>query len=214
MKELKKFYRRYGKRALDLALTIPALVILSPIMGLVSLVIRWRMGKPVFFRQERPGLNGQLFTMIKFRTMTNACDSEGNLLPDNQRETRLGIFLRRTSLDELPQLINVLKGDMSLVGPRPLFKQYLPYYTERESTRHLVRPGITGLAQVSGRNFVPWDRRLALDAWYVDRLSLKLDLQIMMKTVIKVVLGTGANSGPIVEVPMNLERSRSFNLPT
>jgi lipopolysaccharide/colanic/teichoic acid biosynthesis glycosyltransferase len=214
MKEINNFYRRYGKRVLDLALTIPALIIFSPVIGLVALAVRWRLGHPVFFRQERPGLNGQLFTMIKFRTMTNACDSEGNLLPDNQRETRLGIFLRRTSLDELPQLINVLKGDMSLVGPRPLFKQYLPYYTERESTRHLVRPGITGLAQVSGRNFVPWDRRLALDAWYVDRLSLKLDLQIMMKTVIKVVLGTGANSGPIVEVPMNLERSRSFNLPT
>jgi lipopolysaccharide/colanic/teichoic acid biosynthesis glycosyltransferase len=183
-------------------------------MGLVFLGIRWHMGKPVFFRQERPGLNGQLFTMIKFRTMTNACDSEGKLLPDDQRKTPLGIFLRRTSLDELPQLINVLKGDMSLVGPRPLFKQYLPYYTERESTRHLVRPGITGLAQVSGRNFVPWDRRLALDAWYVDRLSLKLDLQIMMKTVIKVVLGSDTNTGPTVEVPMNLERSHTSKLRT
>lgn len=207
MKVFNNFYRHNGKRVLDLVLAFPALVIFSPVLGVVYLLVRWKMGKPVFFRQQRPGLNRQLFTMIKFRTMTNACDSEGKLLPDEQRKTPLGNYLRKASLDELPQLINVLKGEMSLVGPRPLFKEYLPYYTLRENTRHLVRPGITGLAQISGRNLVPWEERLELDARYVDNLSLKLDLEIMAKTILKVAFGSGANIGSSVEVAMNLERS-------
>lgn len=185
------FYRRHGKRLLDLALTIPALILLAPVMGVVALAVRLTMGRPILFRQVRPGLHAVPFTMCKFRTMTDARDADGNLLPDAQRLTRIGRFLRRTSLDELPELWNVLRGEMSLVGPRPLLMEYLPYYTEEERSRHTVRPGITGLAQVRGRNDLLWDDRLALDVQYVKSLDLVLDLRILLLTCAKVISGSG-----------------------
>ena len=152
------FYRSHGKRALDLALAIPALVLLAPILGLVALVVRRRLGAPVLFRQVRPGLHGRPFAISKFRTMTDARDAQGDLLPDAQRLTRLGRFLRRTSLDELPELWNVLRGDMSLVGPRPLLIEYLPLYSPEQARRHRAKPGVTGGAQVNGRNALTWER--------------------------------------------------------
>jgi len=180
-------YRKFGKRLLDLVITIPALIIFSPVIGAVALYIRLKMGTPVIFRHQRPGLNENLFYAYKFRTMTDARDPDGNLLPDKDRLTRTGKFIRKLSLDELPQLWNVLKSDMSLVGPRPLFTDYLPYYTEKERTRHSVRPGITGLAQISGRNKVDWNYRLALDVQYVENLSFALDLSILVRTFFQAV---------------------------
>jgi sugar transferase EpsL len=177
------FYRRHGKRLLDLALTIPAMILLAPVMGVVALAVRLTMGRPVLFRQARPGLHAVPFTMLKFRTMTDARDADGNLLPDARRLTRLGRFLRRTSLDELPELWNVLRGDMSLVGPRPLLMRYLPYFTTDERRRFTILPGITGLAQVSGRNNVPWDERLETDVLYANTCSAALDARILALTV-------------------------------
>ncbi|MEN6479131.1 MAG: sugar transferase [Anaerolineales bacterium] len=181
------FYRRHGKRLLDLALTIPGLILVSPLLGLIALLVRWRMGPPVFFRQTRPGLHGEPFELIKFRTMTDARDAEGRLLPDAERLTRLGRFLRTTSLDELPELWNVLRGEMSLVGPRPLLMEYLPLYSAEQARRHEVRPGITGWAQVHGRNAIPWEDKFALDVWYVDHCSLWLDLRILALTALRVL---------------------------
>jgi lipopolysaccharide/colanic/teichoic acid biosynthesis glycosyltransferase len=181
------FYRCYGKRLFDLALTVPALVLLAPVLLVLAVLVRWRLGTPIFFRQQRPGRNEQPFTLVKCRTMTDARDATGRLLPDSQRLTALGRFLRATSLDELPELLNVLKGDMSLVGPRPLLMQYLPYYTAEERRRFAMLPGITGWAQVHGRNAVAWDRRLALDVWYVEHTSLVLDLRILARTLIQVI---------------------------
>ena len=196
------FYRRHGKRWLDLALTVPALLLLSPVMGAVVLAVRLRLGAPVLFCQHRLGLHGKLFTILKFRTMSNRRDAHGNLLPDTQRATPLGRTLRRTSLDELPELLNVLKGDMSLVGPRPLLMEYLPYYTDRERTRHLLRPGITGLAQVSGRNLLEWDERLELDVQYTENCSLLLDLRILALTLKKVV-----TCQDVIEVPASVQQT-------
>ncbi len=176
-----------GKRLLDLVITVPALIALSPVMVAVAMLVAWRMGRPVLFSQVRPGLGEQPFAVYKFRTMTEACDAAGRLLPDRDRLTALGRFLRATSLDELPGLFNVIKGEMSLVGPRPLVTKYLPYYTRRERTRCAVRPGITGWAQVNGRNDLPWDQRLACDAWYVAHCSLALDLGILGMTIVKVL---------------------------
>lgn len=194
-------YRRWGKRALDLVLGIPASLLLAPVALVVALLVRLKLGAPVLFRQQRPGLHGRPFTIYKFRTMTDERDARGNLLPDERRITGLGHVLRRTSLDELPELWNVLKGDMSLVGPRPLLMEYLPYYTERECKRHSVKPGMTGLAQVNGRTRLGWDERLELDAQYVERLSLGLDVEILCKTIIKVVersdIRTSAPQGPL-----------------
>src|SRR5581483_5296564 len=163
------------KRLLDVAGAMLGLAICALPMLLIALAIRMRLGSPVFYRQQRPGLHGQPFTLLKFRTMTDARGADGHLLPDAERLTRLGRFRRRTSLDELPELINVLRGGMSLVGPRPLLTEYLPYYTEREHLRHSVKPGITGWAQINGRNLARWDERLAMDVWYVEHCSLRLD---------------------------------------
>ncbi len=183
------FYRRHGKRLFDLALTLPAVVLLAPVFLVLVVLVRWRLGTPVFFRQQRPGRSERPFTLVKFRTMTDARDADGRLLPDGERLTAFGRFLRATSLDELPELFNVLKGDMSLVGPRPLLMQYLPYYTPEERRRFEMLPGITGWAQVHGRNTVAWDRRLALDVWYVAHYSLGLDLRILARTLLQVVRG-------------------------
>lgn len=185
------FYRRWGKRLFDLAVAVPALVVLGPVLGVLALLVRWQLGAPVLFRQQRPGLHGRPFTLYKFRTMTEARDAEGRLLPDAERLTPFGRFLRSTSLDELPELFNVVRGDMSLVGPRPLLMQYLERYTPTQRRRHEVRPGITGWAQVNGRNALDWPQRLALDVWYVDHLSFALDLRIIFITMVKILRREG-----------------------
>lgn len=185
--EGKTMYRKFFKRLLDILLSLCILVLLSPVYAVLIVLVRIKLGSPVFFKQERPGLNGEIFTLYKFRTMTDARDKDGKLLPDKDRLTSFGKFLRSSSLDELPEFFNILKGDMSFIGPRPLLVSYLPYYTERESLRHTVRPGLTGLAQVSGRNFIDWDRRLAKDVEYVEGLSLRMDLRVLFLSV-KVVL--------------------------
>jgi lipopolysaccharide/colanic/teichoic acid biosynthesis glycosyltransferase len=196
------------KRAFDLMIASVALLALLPVLLALAALVHVRLGSPILFRQRRPGLGGKPFTLYKFRTMTEARDHLGARLADGHRLTRLGRFLRVTSLDELPELINVLRGEMSLVGPRPLLMAYLPYYTERERLRHAVRPGITGWAQVNGRNLTCWDDRLAMDVWYVENWSLGLDLRILGLTVLKVVTGEGvvAETGT-VETTLSEERS-------
>lgn len=174
---------RYFKRWLDLASSFMGIVLLAPVLILLMILIRIKLGGPVFFTQNRPGLGAKVFKMVKFRSMTNERDEKGELLPDQMRITTLGRFLRRTSLDELPELINVLRGDMSVIGPRPLLVKYLPFYTKREMKRHEVRPGITGWAQVNGRNLLNWDKRLELDAEYVETMSLGLDIRILLRTI-------------------------------
>jgi lipopolysaccharide/colanic/teichoic acid biosynthesis glycosyltransferase len=176
-------YRRFGKRAFDLAIALPLLIGLSPLILLLALLVRSRLGAPVFFRQQRPGLHGRPFTMVKFRTMTDARDAQGTLLPNADRLTPFGLLLRKSSLDELPELWNVVRGHMSLVGPRPLLMKYLPLYSPEQARRHEVRPGMTGWAQVNGRNALDWPERFELDVWYVDHLSLGLDLRTLVKTV-------------------------------
>jgi lipopolysaccharide/colanic/teichoic acid biosynthesis glycosyltransferase len=184
-------YRHTGKRLFDLAINICVFVPLLPRLLLVGVIVRVRLGAPVLFRQRRPGLHGKPFTILKFRTMTDARDGGGNLLPDSVRLTPLGRFLRSTSLDELPELINVLKGEMSLVGPRPLLMHYLQYYTPEQMRRHEMRPGITGLAQVKGRNELAWEDKFAHDVWYVEHCSLWLDLNILAQTFLQVVRREG-----------------------
>lgn len=184
-------YRRHGKRALDLTLTLPAAVALAPVGLLVAGLIRIKLGSPVLFRQERPGLHGKCFELIKFRTMTDARDSAGSLLPDDNRLTRFGKFLRRTSLDEIPTLWNVLRGEMTLVGPRPLLVQYLGRYSARQQRRHEVRPGVTGWSQINGRNAISWDQKFDLDLWYVEHVSFLLDLTILFRTAWAVVTQRG-----------------------
>lgn len=179
------------KRLIDMLLASAALLLLSLPLLLIALVVRLRLGSPVLFRQERPGLHGLPFTMIKFRTMTDGCDSTGQILPDAQRLTGIGRFLRATSMDELPELWNVLRGEMSLVGPRPLLMEYLPLYTLEQARRHEVRPGISGWAQVNGRNALSWEERLALDVWYVDHRNFFLDLRILWLTLRKVLVREG-----------------------
>lgn len=179
------------KRFFDILAAAAALVVLSPIIAIVALLIRRKLGSPVFFRQTRPGLNGKPFKMVKFRTMLDATDKHGNPLPDDQRMTPFGSFLRATSLDELPELWNVLKGDMSLVGPRPLLMEYLPLYSKEQYRRHEVRPGVTGWAQVNGRNAISWEDKFRLDVWYVDNQSLWLDVKILFLTVKKVLVRDG-----------------------
>lgn len=174
---------RYIKRCFDFFSSLLALLLLAPLLLVVMILIRFKLGGPVFFTQDRPGMGGKAFKMIKFRSMTNERDEQGEFLPDQLRITTLGRFLRRTSLDELPELFNVLRGDMSLIGPRPLLMKYLPFYTEREMKRHQVRPGITGWAQVNGRNLLNWDKRLEMDVEYVETMSFGLDIRILFKTV-------------------------------
>lgn len=191
---MRGFYRRWGKRGFDIVVSVLALLILS-----LPLLILWvlsliKIGSPVLFRQERPGMGGRIFTMVKFRTMRDDRLPDGSLAPDEVRLTRYGIMLRSTSLDELPEFFNILKGDMSLVGPRPLLVQYLERYTPEQARRHEVRPGLTGWAQVNGRNALNWEDRFKLDVWYVDNCSLALDLKIIAMTVVKVVKRSGISA--------------------
>lgn len=189
------------KRPLDVALTLAAAPLLVPVGLGVALLVRRKLGSPVLFRQTRPGLHGRPFTMLKFRTMTDARGPDGALLPDAERLTPFGRFLRSTSLDELPELLNVVKGEMSLVGPRPLLMQYLDRYTPEQARRHDAKPGVTGWAQVNGRNATTWDERFAQDVWYVDHQSLALDLKILVQTVLKVVRRDGIAADGHVTMP-------------
>ena len=189
-------YYPYGKRILDIVIAAMGLILALPIFILIALFVRIFIGLPVLFCQERPGYLGQLFTICKFRTMTNGRDADGNLLSDTQRLTTFGKFLRRTSLDELPELINVLKGDMSLIGPRPLLVRYYPYFTKEEQIRFTVKPGITGLAQVLGRNDLSWDRRMATDIKYVRQCSFGLDMKLLALTGWRVISRHGLQVNP------------------
>jgi len=182
------------KRAFDLVVVLLTAPFWLPVLGIVAVVVRWKLGAPVFFRQRRPGLHGRIFELVKFRTMLNAVDASGRLLPDAERLTPTGKLLRSTSLDELPELFNILRGEMSLVGPRPLLVEYLSRYTPAEARRHEVRPGLTGLAQVNGRNALTWDEKFAWDVRYVDEQSLWLDLRILAKTAWKVVARDGISA--------------------
>ncbi|MGN6307081.1 MAG: sugar transferase [Mesorhizobium sp.] len=182
------------KRLFDMLVSGLALVVLSPFLAALALLVRWHLGKPILFRQVRPGMDARPFEMLKFRSMTDVRRADGTLLPDAERLTRFGRFLRSTSLDELPELWNVLKGDMSLVGPRPLLMEYLPLYSPEQARRHEVRPGITGWAQVNGRNALSWDDKFALDVWYVDNRSFCLDLKIVALTVVRVLKRSGISA--------------------
>jgi len=189
------------KRAMDLVGALAALVLLSPVVFVLCILVRSQLGSPVFFRQVRPGIEGRPFKMVKFRTMTDERGPNGALLPDDRRLTALGAWLRSTSLDELPELFNVLKGDMSLVGPRPLLMDYLSLYNDRQARRHEVRPGITGWAQINGRNALSWEEKFELDVWYVDNRSLWLDIKILFKTVLKVLKRDGISHGEDATMP-------------
>lgn len=187
-------YAKYIKRWLDFILSLLAIIILSPILLIVALLVRIKLGAPVIFKQKRPGLHEMIFTLYKFRTMTDKKDKDGNLLPDDQRLTKFGKLLRSTSLDELPELFNILKGDMSIVGPRPLLVKYLPLYNEHQKHRHDVRPGFTGWAQCNGRNAISWEEKFDLDIYYVKHVSFRLDLSIIFKTIKIVFLREGISS--------------------
>lgn len=175
------------KRGLDLMLSVFLLILLMPILLIVAILVKCQMGSPILFKQQRPGLHGRLFFLYKFRTMNNETNHDGKLLPDQDRLTNFGLLLRKYSIDELPQLMNVVKGDMSLVGPRPLLKEYLPLYTTEQSIRHLVKPGITGWAQINGRNAISWEEKFKLDTWYVKNQTIWLDIKILCQTMIKVI---------------------------
>lgn len=200
------FYKKFGKRLLDFLLSSVAIVVVSPVLLVVAVLVRVKLGSPVLFHQERPGRNEKIFTLCKFRTMTDKRDEDGNLLPDADRLTKFGKLLRSTSLDELPELFNIWKGDMSIIGPRPLLVSYLPWYTKEERLRHTVRPGLTGLAQVSGRNFLDWDSRLAKDVEYVKNLTLAMDISVLVKTVAvvfardEVAEDTSVSEGNLAEI--------------
>ena len=184
-------YAKYFKRILDFVLSLIALIVLSPIMFVTYILVRVKLGKPAIFKQKRPGKDAKIFELYKFRTMTDEKDENGKLLPDEKRLTKFGKFLRSTSLDELPELVNILKGDMAIVGPRPLLVEYLEYYTEEESRRHEVKPGLTGLAQISGRNAISWEQKFEKDVEYVDRISIIMDFKIILKTICKVLIREG-----------------------
>ena len=194
-------YQHCIKRLLDIFISLFGMLILSPVYLVVAVLVRVKLGSPVIFHQKRPGYQEKIFTLCKFRTMTDARDENGELLPDSERLTKFGLFLRKTSLDELPELWNIFKGDMSLIGPRPLLVSYLPWYTEREKLRHTVRPGLTGLAQVSGRNYIEWDKRLEKDVEYVEHLRFAMDIKVLWMTV-KVVFG---KSDEVAEVTDDIE---------
>ena len=186
MQKRSMIYSKYIKRLLDILISLTFIVLFSWLYLILVILVRIKLGSPVLFCQERPGYNEKIFKLYKFRTMTDKRDEKGNLLPDSERLTKFGSMLRSTSLDELPEMFNILKGDMSLIGPRPLLVEYLPYYTEEERLRHSVRPGLTGLAQVSGRNYLAWNKRLARDVEYVNHISFIMDVRIIIKTIMVV----------------------------
>jgi len=198
---VKPLYSPSLKRAFDLLVTLPAVLVLAPFMLVLALLVHLKLGAPVLFRQQRPGLHGKPFTLYKFRTMTGARDVNGNLLPDAERLTPFGRFLRSSSLDELPELFNVLKGEMSLVGPRPLLMEYLPLYSSEQMRRHEVKPGLTGWAQINGRNALTWEEKFALDVWYVNHSSLALDMTILWRTFLKVITREGVSAEGHVTMP-------------
>ncbi len=199
--EEEMIYRSVVKRILDIILALIGLIILSPVFLIVTVLVRVKLGSPVFFHQDRPGKDGKVFGLLKFRSMTDARDADGNLLPDAMRLPKFGRILRATSLDELPEFVNILKGDMSFVGPRPLLVRYLPYYTSEEMHRHDVRPGLTGLAQIHGRNALNWEDRFRYDLDYVEHCSFALDVSIVLQTVGKVLHHSGVQSGAEQTIP-------------
>ena len=201
MSHKKGFYEKYIKRPQDFLCASLAIVVFSPVMGVTALLVKKKLGSPVLFTQDRPGLNGKTFKLYKFRTMTDDCDENGNLLPDEDRLPPFGIKLRSTSLDELPELINILKGDMSVVGPRPLLVRYLPRYNEHQARRHEVRPGFTGLAQVNGRNAISWDEKFKWDVEYVDHITFLGDWKIIFKTVATVLKREGISAANDATMP-------------
>lgn len=196
------FYTKYIKRFLDILISLAAIIGLSPVLIIVAMLVRTKLGSPILFRQQRPGMNEKVFEMMKFRSMTDERDAEGNLLPDDVRLTSFGKALRATSLDELPELFNILKGDMSLIGPRPLLVKYLPLYNDEQRKRHLVRPGLTGYAQVNGRNAQTWKQRFAYDVEYVEKVSFVFDITVLFRTVITVLRREGvADEGTATKEP-------------
>jgi undecaprenyl phosphate N,N'-diacetylbacillosamine 1-phosphate transferase len=202
-------YAKYIKRILDLILSLMALIVLMPLMIIIGILVRINLGSPIIFKQKRPGKNEKIFTLYKFRTMTDKRDIDGNLLPDEYRLTKFGKFLRSTSLDELPELINIIKGDMAIVGPRPLLVEYLPYYTEEEKHRHDVRPGLTGLAQVNGRNEISWEEKLKYDTEYIKEISFYSDLKIIFKTIKKTIKRKDIKMGKELQFgKLNVEREK------
>ena len=205
-------YKKYIKRILDFSSSLIGIIVISPVLGILCLLVRIKLGSPIFFKQVRITKDEKPFRIIKFRTMTDARDRDGNLLPDTERFSQFGNFLRNSSLDELPELFNVLKGDMSLVGPRPLYPFYLPYYTKEESKRHTVRAGITGLAQINGRNLCKWDERFAMDVKYVNELSLINDIKILWRTFFKVTAQEDIGT-PSVDEELGLHIARQVQQP-
>lgn len=208
-------YKNYIKRLLDFTLSLLALILLSPVMLIIAILVRIKLGTPVIFKQQRPGKNEKIFTLYKFRTMTDKKDENGNLLLDSERLTKFGKLLRSTSLDELPELVNILKGDMAIVGPRPLLVEYLPYYTEEEKHRHDVRPGLTGLAQVNGRNSISWEEKFKDDLKYVNKITFIGDTKIILKTVGKVFKREGIsqeNSATMEKFQGSKENKEKINV--
>lgn len=191
---MNSFYRNYGKRIIDIVLSLCASILLAPLLLIIGVLVYFKLGSPVLFTQERPGKDEKIFKLIKFRTMTDEKDEDGNLLPDSVRLTKFGKFLRSTSLDELPELWNILIGDMSIVGPRPLLVQYLPLYNQHQKRRHEVRPGLTGYAQINGRNAISWQKKFNYDVEYVDKMNLLLDTKIVFKTAKQVLVKDGISS--------------------
>lgn len=203
-------YEKFFKRILDFTAAVILFICLLPVFAAIAIAVRINMGSPVIFSQPRPGKNEKIFRVMKFRTMTSEKDERGNLLPDNRRLTKLGAFLRKTSLDEIPQLLNVIKGDMSFIGPRPLVVEYLPYYTEEEKLRHSVRPGITGLAQINGRNNTTWEKKFSYDINYVKNISFLLDAKIAFLTIVKVLKRSDIQTAN-TEQPLNIVRERKWH---
>ena len=210
----KGVYEKYIKRTQDMLCALLALIVLSPILLITAFLVRVKLGSPVIFKQERPGLNGKIFTLYKFRTMTDERDSEGNLLPDEERLTKFGKLLRSTSLDELPELLNILFGDIAVIGPRPLLVEYLPRYNAEQRRRHEVRPGLSGLAQVNGRNAISWEDKFKYDVQYVDHVTFIGDWKIILKTVLNVIKRDGINSetAATMEVFMGTEEKVEKNV--
>jgi lipopolysaccharide/colanic/teichoic acid biosynthesis glycosyltransferase len=204
-------YRKYFKRLMDFVLSLIAIIVLSPVMFIIAVLVKINLGSPVIFKQKRPGLNEKIFTLYKFRTMTDERNENGEFLPDSTRLTKFGKFLRSTSLDELPELFNILKGDMSIVGPRPLLVQYLPLYNEHQRRRHEVRPGLTGWAQVNGRNAISWEEKFNLDIEYVDNLSLPLDIKIIFMTFKKVFEREGIEFNQSKSIYESLAKNRHIS---